>query len=446
MRILIIGAVAAGTSAATKASRNNKDAEIVIYEKGPHISYAGCDIPFFISSKIKNIEALMPRSVDYFKEKYNVEVKIKHEVIKIDRQKKTLTVKNLDNDETFTDNYDKLIIATGARSIIPPISGVEQGHVFSLRNIKDALAIDAFIRDKRPQNAAIIGSGSIGMELSESLIQRGLKVHLVEMLPHVNPAMDHDMSAHIEEYLKSKNIKIYTNTRATGIAANHDLTGEDEKIPADIVIIAAGVRPEVSLAKEAGIKLGDTGAIAVNQYLQTSDPDVYACGDCIETFNLVTEKPAYIPLGSTANKTGRIAGDVVTGGNLSFRGVLGTGIFKVFDLSVARTGLTEQQALAAGYQIETVHIKGPDKASQSRGKDLIIKAIADKKTRKLLGVQIVGYEGVDKRIDVLATAMTFGAKVDDLFHLDLAYSPVHSTAKDLVHYVGMVLESTIDKD
>ncbi len=443
MKLLVIGAVAAGTSAAAKARRNNEKAEIVLYEKGSHISYAGCDTPYFIGGVIKDVKSLTPRSVDFFKKKYAVDVKIRHEVKKIDLAAKTLTVKNQDQDETFVDHYDKLIIATGAKSVILPIPGIKQDHVFSLRNIKDALAIDSFIADKKPQRAAIIGSGSIGMELCENLKLRGLDISMIEQAHHIHPALDPDMSAHLEKQLLSNNVRIFKNTRAAKIEANHILTSDDEKIPCDMVIVAAGVRPEISLAVEAGIKLGETGAIAVDKYLQTSDPDVYACGDCIETFNLITKKASYFPLGSTANKTGRIAGDVVTGGNLSFRGVLGTGIFKVFDLSVARTGLSERQAREAGYDIEAAHIIKPDKTAIAGGQELIIKAIADRKTKKLLGVQILGTEGVDKRIDVLVTAMTLGAKVNDLFHLDLAYSPMHSIAKDPVMYVGMVLDNAI---
>ena len=443
MRLLIIGAVAAGTSAATKARRNNEEAEIVLYEKGSHISYAGCDTPYFIGGVIKDLKSLIPRSAAFFKRSYNVDVKIRHEVTQIDLAAKTLTVKDLDEDETFVDHYDKLIIATGAKSVIPPIPGVEQDHVFSLRSIKDALAIDSFLTDKKPHNAVIIGSGSIGMELCENLKLRGPDVIILEKAQHIYPALDADISVHIEKQLLSNNVRIFKNTSAEKIEADHVITSTNEIIPCDMVVLATGVRPEVALAKEAGIRLGKTGAIAVDEYLQTSDPNVYACGDCIETFNIITQKPAYFPLGSTANKTGRIAGDAITGGNLSFRGVLGTGIFKIFDLNVARTGLSERQAREAGHNIEVANIIRPDKAPGVGGKDMTIKAIADHKTEKLLGVQIVGYEGVDKRIDVLVTAMTLGARVSDLFHLDLAYSPLHSIAKDPVMYVGMVLDNSI---
>lgn len=446
MRLLVIGGVAAGTSAAAKARRNSEEAEIVIYDKGPDISYAGCDTPYFIGGLIKDIDELTPRGVDFFKKRYNIDVKIRHEVTAIDPETRSLTVVNLENNETFTDHYDKLIIATGANSVIPPLPGVDQDHVFCLRTIRDAVKIDSFIKNNKVRSAAIVGSGSIGMEMTENLSRLGLEIHLIEMARHIYPAMDPDMSVHIEKHLDSHNIKSYKNTRVMKIEKDHLLTAEDEKIFADMVILATGVKPEVSLAKAAGIKLGETGAIAVDERMQTSNPDIYACGDCVEHFDLIRQKPAYYPLGSTANKTGRICGDAITGGSLTFRGVLGTGIFPVFDLSVARTGLNEYQAREEGYDIEIVHIIRPDKAASVGGENIIIKAVADRETEKLLGVQIVGKNGVDKRIDVLVTAMTLGAKVSDLFHLDLAYSPFHATAKDPVAYVGMVLDNAISKD
>ena len=446
MRLIIIGGVAAGTSAASKARRNNDKAEIVLYEKGPDISYAGCDTPYFIGGLIKDIKSLTPRDVSFFKKRYNVDVKIRHEVEKIDLETRSLSIRDLETDRTFTDHYDKLIIATGAKSVIPPIPGVDQDHVFSLRTIQDALKIDSFIKQNKPQTAAIIGSGSIGMEMAENLSRIGLDVHVIEMVPRINPALDPDMSVHLEQYLNDHGVKTYKNTQAAKIESSYVLTAEGEKIPGDIVIMATGVRPEVSLARDAGIGLGATGAIAVDERMQTSDPHIYACGDCVEHYDLIRQKAAWFPLGSTANKTGRICGDAVTGGSLTFRGVLGTGIFRVFDLSVARTGLGEDQARQAGYDVQVVHIKSPDKAASAGGRDIIIKALADRDTEKLLGVQIIGENGVDKRIDVLVTAMTLGAKISDLFHLDLAYSPSHATVKDPVHYVGMVLENAIAKD
>ena len=253
MRLIIIGGVAAGTSAASKARRNNDKAEIVLYEKGPDISYSGCDTPYFIGGLIKDIKNLTPRDVSFFKKRYNVDVKIRYEVEKIDLETRSLSIRDLETDRTFTDHYDNLIIATGAKSVIPPIPGVDQDHVFSLRTIQDALKIDSFIKQNKPQTAAIIGSGSIGMEMAENLSRIGLDVHVIEMVPRINPALDPDMSVHLEQYLNDHGVKTYKNTQAAKIESSYVLTAEGEKIPGDIVIMATGVRPEVSLAKDAGI-------------------------------------------------------------------------------------------------------------------------------------------------------------------------------------------------
>ncbi|NLC39961.1 MAG: FAD-dependent oxidoreductase, partial [Clostridiaceae bacterium] len=301
MRLLIIGGVAAGTSAASKARRNNEKAEIVLYEKGPDISYASCDTPYFIGGLIKDIKTLTPRGVDFFKKRYNVDVKIHHEVQAIDPEARSLTIRNLETDETFIDHYDKLIISTGAKSVVPPIPGAEQDHVFSLRTIQDTLKIDSFIKKNKPQTAAIIGSGSIGMELAENLSRLGLEIHVIEMAPQINPALDPDMSVHIEKHLNEHGVKTYTNTQAAKIESSSLLTADGERIPGDIVIMATGVRPEVSLARDARIDLGATGAIAVDERMQTNDPDVYACGDCVEHFDLIRQKAGWFPLGSTAN-------------------------------------------------------------------------------------------------------------------------------------------------
>ena len=446
MRILVIGAVAAGTSAATKARRNNAEAEIVIYEQGEHISYIGCDTPYYIGGVIDDINTLAPRGVDFFKEKHNVDVKIRHRVTAINLSEKTLTVMDLDNEQSFIDKYDTLVIATGAKSTLPPIKGIEQDHVFSLRTLQDAIDIENFISEKKPKTAAIIGSGSIGMELSENFVRRGLDTHMIEMAPYIHPALDPEMAKQVEDHLLEHEINLYKDAQAKKITTDHVLTADGQKIPGDIVIVATGVKAEVSLAREAGIEIGESGAIAVNEFLQTSDPSVYACGDCIEHFNLITQKPGFFPLGSTANKTGRIVGDIITGGKLSFRGVVGTGIFQVFGLNVAKTGLTESQARAAGYDIEIANIvMPPERISALKNENIHIKAIADRDTEKLLGVQIIGKSGVSKRVDVLVTAMTLGAKVSDLFHLDLAYSPLHSLVRDPVMYVGMVLSGAISK-
>ncbi len=475
MKIIIIGAVAAGTSAAAKARRNNEEAEIVLYEKDTYISYSGCGMPYYLGRQVQRLEELVPRDPAFFKSKYNVDVRIGHEVLRVEPAEKRITVKKLETGEIFEDHYDTLILATGARSVAPPLPGLDHPHVFMLRNINDMNRIDAFIRRNEPKQAVIIGTGFIGLEVCENFTALGMKVTLIEKLPQVTPGLDADMAALVEAHLVAKGVEVRTNSGVTSIEADRVVLsvgatasagssvapGSASKvgttdtadssdtagtvIPADIVIVATGVRPEVGLAKEAGVHLGATGAIAVDERMRTNIPDVYACGDCIEHFHLVTGAPVYRPLGSTANKTGRIAGDCATGGTLEFRGVLGTGIFLVYDKTVAQTGLSERDAKAAGYEVAVCHNIKPDRPEYMGGREMTIKAVADKRTGRLLGVQIVGEGGVDKRIDVFVTAITFGAKAEDLFHLDLAYAPPFSTTKDPVHYTGMILDNAIAK-
>ena len=444
-RIVIVGAVAAGTSAAAKARRNDESAEIVLYEMDEHISYSGCGLPYYIGGRVADLKTLTPRDPAFFQEKYLVTVKTRHQVLSVDPEKKTLVVRNLDDDRDFTDRYDVLILSTGASSVVPPIPGVGLPHVFTLRNPLNALAIRDFIETRRPRSAAVIGSGFIGMEMVENLALAGLKVALIEKLPQVCPFVDPDMAPYLEQHLAEQQVSVLTDRTVTAIETDTVQMVTGEKVAADLVILAVGVKPNVTLARAAGVTIGETGAIAVNEKMQTNLPDVYACGDCVESFSIVDGRKLYRPLGSTANKMGRITGDVVTGGSLTFRGIAGTGIFKVFDLSVAACGLSEEQARQGGYDVVvSVNIK-PDKPEYYGGRELVIKAIADRKTDKLLGVQIIGEQGVDKRIDVFVTAMTAGLSVSDLFHLDLAYAPPFATTKDPVHYTGMILDNSISR-
>ena len=342
MRIVIIGAVAAGTSAAAKARRNSEDAEIVVYEKDGDISYSGCGMPYFIGGLVRSADDLTPRDPAFFKTKYNVDVLTRHEVLAIELEKKRVTVKNLNTGEILMDTYDKLVIATGAAAAAPPIRGADKPHVFMLRNVNHARNIKAFLDDNHPKSAAIIGTGFIGLEMCENLSELGVGVTLLEKLPQVTPALDADMAAHVEEHLIKNGVVVHTDVTVREITEQSVVLADGREIGADMVLIATGVRPNTALAAAAGVELGVSGAIRVDKRMRTNIEDIYACGDCIETYDVVTGKPFYRPLGSTANKTGRIAGDSVTGGDLEFRGVLGTGIFRVFDLAVAQTGLSER--------------------------------------------------------------------------------------------------------
>jgi len=443
MRIVIIGAVAAGTSAAAKARRNDDFAEIIIYEKDKDISYSGCGLPYYIGGDVEDINELTPRDVKFFKDKYDIDVRIQHEVISIDPDKKTLVVKNSLTNETFEDFYDKLVLATGASPFIPRIEGIDKKHVFFLRNVENARNIKAFMEQYKPTKAVIAGTGFIGFEVLESLVNYSMDVTIVEVADKITPNLDNDMASFLENTLAKKGVKILKSTSINQILDKQIILSNENILDADLVIMATGVRPNVVLAKNIGVKLGVTGAIEVNNRMETNIKDIYAAGDCIETFNAITGKPVYRPLGTTANKTGRIAGDVLSGGSLTYRGNLSTGIFKLFDLSIGSTGLSEKEALSEGYDVEVVHNIKPNKPSYMNGQEMVIKAIADRSSKRLLGVQIIGYEGVDKRIDVFATLLTYKATVDELFHLDLSYAPPFSTTKDPVHYTGMILENAI---
>jgi len=445
MRLVIIGAVAAGTSAAAKARRNDEDAQIVIYDKDNFISYSGCGMPYFIGGEVEDADELTPRDPAFFKSKYNVDVFILHEVLSINVHEKSMKIKNLSTGEEFEDTYDKLIIATGARAILPPIKGSENKNAFTLRNIGDMKKIKSYINEFLPKTAVIIGTGFIGLEVCENLKKLGINVILVERLNQVTPGLDPDMAIYVKDHLEKNGVTVLTGVSATEINMDSVVLSDGKIIKADMVLISVGVRPNTELATQAGIELGITKAIKVDEKMRTNIEDIYACGDCIEHFNIVTGSPTYRPLGSTANKTGRIAGDSVTGGDLAFRGILGTGIFQLFGMTIAQTGLSEREATELGYDSAVCHNIKPNKPEYMGGKEMVIKAVADKSNGRLIGVQIVGFEGVDKRIDVFVTAITFKAKVEDLFHLDLAYAPPFSTTKDPVMYTGMILDNAIHK-
>ncbi len=358
MRIVIIGAVAAGTSAATEIRRNDRDAEIIIYEKDKYISYAGCGMPYYISNEVDNFLSVAPRDAEFFKEKHNIHIHTQHEVLSVNPDKKTLTVKNLLSGGEFVDSYDKLVIATGAMSVKPDLKGSDKDNVFLLRNISDMNDIKNFIEKNKPSSAVIVGSGFIGLEMCESFKHLGMDVTIIAR-SKIAKGIDKDMSLYIEEHLREKGVNVYTNTKTLEINNSGVVIGDGSLIKADIVLLATGVKPNVILAKNMGVELGVTGAIKVDKRMKTNLEDVYSCGDCIEMFNTITEKPVYIPLGSTANKTGTIAGSNITGIEEEFRGVIGTGINRVFDITVGMTGLSEEEAIKLGYDAVVTIDKRP---------------------------------------------------------------------------------------
>ncbi len=451
MRIVIVGSVAAGTSVAAKARRNTESAEVVVYDRDRDISYSGCGLPYFVGGEVEDLEELRPRDAAWFASRFDVDVRTRHDVVAVDGQSRTLRVRDLDTGAELEDTYDVLVLATGVRSIVPPIPGNDLPGVFTVRAPSDAAAIQAHLDRLGPaaSRAVVVGAGYIGLEMAEQLVRRGLAVTLLEAQAHAMPRMDADMSARVDAELRSHGVDLRTSTSITAILGDdtgvHAVTlSSSARVQAEVVILAVGVRPNVELAEQLGVELGETGAVAVDPRQRTSVPDVYAVGDVAESFSVITGHPTWVPLGSTANKTGRIAGHVITGGALEHRGILGTSILRVFDLAVGQTGLSETQARADGFDVEVLHNIKPARSPYLGGRELVIKAVADRASGRLLGAAVIGPQGVDKRVDVLATAITFGATVADLFHLDLAYAPPFATTKDPVHYTGMALDGAIN--
>lgn len=447
MRIIIIGSVAAGTSVAAKAVRNCIENEVVIYEKDTDISYSVCGLPYYIGEDYIEREHLTPRNSMWFKKRFGIDIFIGHEVLEIYNENRKLIIKNLETDEIKEDYYDKLVIATGALPRKLNIEGIENNNVFHLKNVKDADNIKKYIVENNVKKAVIIGSGFVGLEVLENFIKKDIDTVVIEKEKHIMPNLDEDVSVYVENYMNKKGIKYICGKSVQKIIDNGKtvILENGEKIETDIIISAAGVIPNIKLAERIGVNIGKNKGILVNETMETNVRDVYAVGDCCEHFNLILNDYVYRPMGSTANKMGRIAGDVITGGSLEFQGILGTGILRLFDLSIGYTGLTEKEALKYGYTIETIHNIKEDKSKYlNESREILIKAVADKKTGKILGVQIVGEAGVDKRLDVFVTAITFGARAKDLFHLDLAYAPPFSTTKDPVMYTGMVLDNAIN--
>lgn len=448
MKILIIGSVAAGTSVAAKARRNSEENEIVIYDKDTDISYAVCGIPYAIGGEIPDFEELTPRDAKWFKKRYNVDIFTSHEVIAINHEKKEISGKHLITGDLFTDNYDLLVFATGSTPKAPDAFEESNfSNVFQVKNINSGKKVKSFIENKKPTTAVVVGAGYIGLEVAEQLKERGIKVIILQRGKHPMSHLDWDMSIRIEDEMVKQGIDFRPEETIQSLVGDTQLdeviTNKGTKLSADMYILATGVQPNVSLAQSIGVKLGETGAIATDSTLQTNIPGVYAVGDVAESFHVITGKPTYRPLASTANKMGRIAGDAMSGGPLRFQGVLGTGILRFFDLTIAQTGLTEKEALAEGYEVAVLSNIKPDKPDYMHGKEMVIKAVADKLTHRILGVQIIGPQGVDKRIDVFASTITLGVTAEDLFHMDLAYAPPFSTTKDPVAYTGMALTNAL---
>lgn len=434
-KLIVIGAVAAGTKAASKAKRENPDLDVKIFTKEEHISYAGCGLPYYIGGIIKEKSELVVRTPEIFKKEQDIDIFTKHEVTKIDVYSKKVYVTNLDTQEQLMYEYDKLVMAMGASPIKPPLENINLKNIFTLRSVTDAFEIRDLVDAGKVQKAVVVGGGFIGLEVAENLKHRGVDVTLIELAPHVLPPFDEEIALLAQAHMQDKGVNIITGQKVLGFEGRDEYVSKVKStagdFEADIVVLSIGVRPNVKIATEVGIELGTTGAIKVDKYMQTSIKDIFAVGDCAENFNLVTNQPAWYPMGSTSNKTGRIAGhNVVNIDDMeSLEGVLGTTIVKLFDMNAAKTGLSERDARKAGMDIETILVPATDKAHYYPGnKPIITKLIVEKSTHKILGAEIIGSGVVDKPIDIIATAMTLNAKIEDLTKLDLAYAPPFSMA------------------
>ena len=445
LKLLVIGGVAAGTRAASKARRDDPSMEITIVTEEEHISYAGCGLPYYIGGVIQKRELLFARSPEAFRDKQNIGIRLGCRAERINTYDCTVQVKDLATGEMEKLSYDRLLIATGASPVVPPIDGVDLSGVFSLHSITDADAIKSYITSKSPRHAAIIGTGYIGVEMAENFRELGLAVTMFEMADSVMPRMfDPDMSEALKAHMESKGVTILTGTKAEKITGDTETTGIQaggNNYPADIVIVAPGVKANVSLAREARIVIGETGAIKVDSRMETSIRGIYAAGDCTETVNLVSGKAVWVPLGSTANKMGRVAGANIAGADKKFPGILGTSVVKIFDLAAGRTGLSETEARACGFNPVTAIVKSSTKAGYyPGGEDISVKLIADKKSGKVLGAQAVGASSVDKAIDSAAASLMGGLDISDLTAIDLAYSPPFSPALGPLIIAAQILD------
>lgn len=448
MKTVIVGGVAGGASAAARLRRLDENAEIVIFERSGYISYANCGLPYYIGGVITDKEELTLQSPQSFKSRFNIDVRVNHEVVKINPDIKTVTVKNLKSGECFDESYDKLILSPGAKAAVPPLDGVDSGKIFTLRTVEDTFKIKNYLNFEKPQTAVVIGAGFIGLEAAENLAETGIKVTLIEFTDHVLAPFDYDMACQLHGLIKRRGIDLLLNTAVTAFKEENEkisvFTDKGRKICADMVIMSVGVTPDTAIAKDAGLKLGVKGSIVVNERMETSCKDIYAVGDAVEVEHYITGKKALVSLAGPANKQGRIAADNISNIKSEYKGSQGSSVLKLFEMTAASTGINETTAKALGLDCESVVLSPASHASYyPGGKIMTMKVVFDKQTDSILGAQIVGYDGVDKRIDVIAAAIRGKIKASALSELELAYAPPYSAAKDPVNMAGFMIENIL---
>ena len=446
MKVIIVGGVAGGATAAPRIRRLDERAEIVMLERTGYVSYANCGLPYYVGGEIEDAEELTLQTPQSFFARYRVDVRVRSEAIAIDRAQKTVTVKNLKTGETYSEKYDRLLLSPGAKAVIPPALRSQDPRVFTLRTVEDTLAIHAYVQTKAPRSAVVVGGGFIGLETAENLMRRGIAVTLIQLDPQVMPPFDGDMAALLHNELRRQGVALRLSESCTAIEAGARLLVRTDKgeYPADLAVVAVGVAPDTQLAKDAGLALGIKGSIAVDAGMRTSDENIYAVGDAVEVRQSVTDERTLIALAGPANKQGRIAADNICGGNSVYKGSQGSSVVRVFSLTAASTGINEKTARALGLDYDKVILSPNSHASYYPGAQVMtMKVLFERGTNRLLGAQIIGGEGVDKRIDVLATAIRAGVSAVDLKDLDLAYAPPYSSAKDPVNMAGFMIENLV---
>lgn len=448
MKVVIVGGVAGGATAAARLRRLNETAEIVVFERSGFISYANCGLPYYIGGVIEDEAELTLQTPESFYERFRVQVKVRHEVTAIDRAAKTVTVRDLTTGRVFTESYDKLLLAPGAKPTQPALPGVGLDRLFTLRTVEDTLRIRRFVDEQHPQSVVLAGGGFIGLELAENLRERGLDVTIVQRPRQLMAPFDADMAALIHREVRAHGVHLALGHTVEGFAETYGgvkvLLKDEQPLRADMVVLAIGVTPDSRLAADAGLELGLKGSIAVNDRMQTSDPDIYAVGDAVQVRHFVSGQPALIALAGPANKQGRIAADNIAGGDSHFKGSQGSSVLKIFGLTAAATGLNEGAARRAGLDTDAVVLSPMNHAGYYPGGQVMtMKVVFERRTGKILGAQIIGSDGVDKRIDVLATAIRAGMSAYDLTELDLAYAPPYSSAKDPVNMAGYMIENLL---
>ena len=449
MKVLIIGGVAGGATAAARIRRLDENAEIVVIEKSGFVSYANCGLPYYIGGVIEDERELTLQTPKGFWKRFRIDVRTRSEALSIDTRNKTVTISDLDEEKIYRESYDKLLLSPGAKPVKPEMEGTDEEGVFTLRTVEDTLRIREYAVKNKPKTAVIAGGGFIGLEVAENLVNMGVDVTIVQGPSQVLAPLDEDMASVIQMYLRDKGVKLMLGTRVTGIEKDGDSVtarlDSGVSLQSDMTLLAIGVMPESRLARDAGLKLGLKDSIVVNDKMETSEPDIYAVGDAIEVRHFVTGQKVLLSMAGPANKQGRIAADNICGGNSRFTGSQGSFIIKLFEMTAASTGINERTAKALGLKYDKVVLSPASHATYYPGaQNMILKVIYEKETLRILGAQAVGYSSVDKRIDVLATAIHAGITATDLKELDLAYAPPYSSAKDPVNMAGFMIENIED--